>query len=105
MSAPADRVTGDHVPLQATQLPFDSVASSRSRRPEEWSTPEIASAPSSSVTGTERLVSYPPAIVADWPVGPAVSGVTVNVALLVWPALLCTVTVCGPDALLAAFQS
>ena len=39
------------------------------------------------------------------PVGGAVSGVTVKLAVLVRPALLWTVTVCAPDEVLPEFQS
>src|SRR5207302_6740226 len=99
VSAPPTSVTGVQLPEKEPQVPFPSVAESRSTTPLEASTPAPPSLPLASVSGTERPVYQgPPESEADWPLGAVVSGVRGKEPLLDRPAPFVTVTDCEPEA-------
>ncbi len=60
VSAPPTRVTVDQEPLNVPQLPFESVAESRSTTWVVVSRPEPASEPQPIVSGTDRVVYQGP---------------------------------------------
>ena len=79
----------------------ESVASSRSTTLLEASTPEPASEPLSSVSGTDAVVYHgPPESAADWPLG-ADESATIesrSYAGRLAPSVVSTLTVDGPAA-------
>src|SRR5262245_25340273 len=90
--------TVDQLPGKASQVPFERLVESRSTTPVEAFTPEPASVPFETVRSTCVPYQVPLAGETDWPVGAAVSGVTVNVRVAVPPAPFVTVTVFVPLA-------
>ena len=96
-------------PLYAPNVPqvpaSFSVAEPRSTSAVDGSTPDPASEPFPVVNETEAVVYHgPPVSEIVWPVGEAVSGVTVYAAVFVAPAPFVTVTVLAPLAVSLAAQ-
>src|SRR5207244_10374307 len=92
-------VTGVHVPENPAQLPFESGAESRSTTPLAASTPDCASAPSSSVSATDVAVYHGPAASATLsPAGAVESAAMAIVAPAVAPSAFCATIVRVPGA-------